>query len=190
MWGILGRPPALGAFPTADTPSIEPTRDGFVGFTTNAAQQLSDFLLLIERPDLRESGEFDQIAQRLARLDEWQEIVHAYTREHTTDELIELAQMLRIPVAPVCNGQTVLEHEQLKARGVFIEDPSGGFKRPIPPYRIDGQAPAEPRCAPRLGEHNGQIEAHKPRRPQPFPRGCSGSTSPRCRTPRCGGSWT
>lgn len=167
MWGILGRPPALGAFPYVETPSIEPTRDGFVGFCTLTAQQFSDFLLLIGRPDLRESGEFDLIPQRLARLDEWEEIVHAFTREHTTDEIIERAQIMRIPVAPVCNGQTVLEHEQLKLRGVFIEDPSGGFKRPIPPYRIDGQAPARPRRAPRLGEHAGQIEAHEPRRPQP-----------------------
>jgi crotonobetainyl-CoA:carnitine CoA-transferase CaiB-like acyl-CoA transferase len=162
MWGILGRPPALGAFQYFETPSIEPTRDGFVGFNTNAAQQLSDFLLLIERPELRESGEFDQAAQRVARLDEWEAIVHAYTREHTTGEIIELAQVLRIPVAQVCNGQTVLEHEQLKARGAFIEDPSGG-----PPYRIDGQAPAPLRPAPRLGEHNSQIEAREPKRPQP-----------------------
>ena len=167
MWGIMGRPPALGAFPNVESPSIEPTRDGFVGFNTNQAQQFSDFLLLIERPELRESGEFDQVAQRIARLDEWEEIVHAYTREHTTAELIELAQVLRIPVAPVCNGQTVLEHVQLKARGIFIEDPSGDFNRPIPPYRIDGRAPAPPRRAPRLGEHNGRIEAREPRRPQP-----------------------
>jgi crotonobetainyl-CoA:carnitine CoA-transferase CaiB-like acyl-CoA transferase len=166
MWGILGRPPAVGVLPNIETPSIEPTRDGFVGFTTYTAQQMSDFLLMIERSDLRESGTFDQFAQRLTRLDEWEEIVHAYTKAHTTDEIIELAQVLRIPVAPVCNGQTVLEHEQLEARGVFVEDPSGGFKRPIPPYRIDGQGPAPARRAPRLGEHDGQIEARKPSRPQ------------------------
>jgi len=111
MWGILGRPPALGSLPNIETPSIEPTRDGFVGFTTYSAQQMSDFLLMIERGDLRASGEFDQFAQRLGRLEEWEEIVHAYTREHTTDEIIDLAQVLRIPVAPICNGQTVLEQE-------------------------------------------------------------------------------
>ena len=97
-------------------------------------RHLSDFLLMIERPDLRESGEFDQFAQRLGRLDEWEEVVHAFTREHSTQEIIELAQMLRIPVAPVCNGRTVGEHEQVAARGVYVEDPSGGFQRPIPPY--------------------------------------------------------
>ena len=167
MWGILGRPPAEGAFAYFETPSIEPTRDGFVGFNTNTAQQLADFLLLIERPEFRESGEFDQAADRVARLQEWEAIVQAYTREHTTQEIVERAQMLRIPVAQVGNGQTVLEHEQLKARDVFCEDPSGGFMRPMPPYRIDGATLPPPRPAPRLGEHSGRIEARPSRRPPP-----------------------
>lgn len=167
MWGILGRPAAEGAFAYFETPSIEPTADGFVGFNTNTAQQLSDFLLLIEHPELRESGEFNQAADRVARLEEWEEIVRSYTLEHTTDEIIERAQMLRIPVAQVGNGQSVLDHEQLKARGVFCEDPSGGFWRPMPPYRIDGAALPPPRPAPRLGEHTGKIEAREPKRPSP-----------------------
>jgi len=172
MWGILGRPPATGAFQSFETPSVEPTRDGFVGFNAYTAQQMSDFLLLIERPELRESGEFDQFVQRLSRITEWEEILHAHSRQHTTDELIESAQLFRIPVSPVCNGQTVLEVEQLKARGVFIEDPSGGFKRPIPPYRFDGHKLASPRAAPRLGEHNGRIESRA--RPAPKPTGVPG----------------
>lgn len=129
MWGILGRPPATGVLPNLETPSIEPTRDGFVGFTTYSAQQMSDFVLMIERPDLRETGEFDQFAQRLGRLEEWEAVVHAWTREHTTREIIEQAQLLRIPVAPIGNGRTVRDHEQVVARGVYVEDASGGFER-------------------------------------------------------------
>jgi len=169
MWGILGRPPVVGVLPNLESPSIEPTRDSFVGFTTYSAQQMSDFLLMIERGDLRDSGEFDQFSQRLGRLEEWEKIVHTYTQAHTTAEIVETAQMLRIPVAPICNGKTVLEHEQLVARGAFVEDSSGGFSRPIPPYRIDGQSPRAPRRAPRLGEHDGEIEeiaAYRPKRPQ------------------------
>ena len=37
---------------TIETPSIEPTADGYVGFCTNSGQQFRDFLVLIERPDL------------------------------------------------------------------------------------------------------------------------------------------
>lgn len=163
MWGILGRPPVQGTLPNLETPSIEPTRDGFVGFTTYSAQQMSDFLLLIERPDLRETGEFDQFAQRLGRLADWETIVHAWTREHASAEIISLAQTLRIPVAPICDGRSVLEQEQLRARGVFVEDPSGGFMRPVPPYRIDGERPPPARPAPTLGADQGRIEP----RPRP-----------------------
>ena len=167
MWGILGRPPVVGALPNLETPSIEPTRDGFVGFTTYSAQQMSDFLLMVGRPDLRETGEFDQFGQRLGRLEEWEKIVHAYTREQSSAEIIELAQTLRIPVAPICNGKTVLEEEQLRARAAFVDDPSGKFKCPAPPYRIDGERPPPPTPAPGLGEHSGRIEDRKPERPEP-----------------------
>ena len=165
MWSMIGRPPLEGAFFNLETPSIEPTKDGFVGFTTYSAQQFSDFLLMIEHPELRDTGEFDQIPQRLERLEEWEALVHGYTRAHTTDEIVELASVLRIPVAPVGNGELVRQHPQVVARGLYVEDPSGGFERPIPPYRIDGETAAPPRPAPALGEHTGAIETREAPRP-------------------------
>ncbi len=167
MWSMLGRPPIEGAFPSVETPSIHRTRDGWIGVTAYSAQQFSDFLLLIGRPDLRDSHEFDEMPQRLARLEEFEAIVEAYTRERSTAEIVELGQMLRVPVAPVNDGRSVLEHEQLVARGSFVEDPSGGFRRPAPPYRIDGVAPGPLRPAPRLGEHDDRIEERP--RPRPTP---------------------
>jgi crotonobetainyl-CoA:carnitine CoA-transferase CaiB-like acyl-CoA transferase len=155
---LMGRakPPFAGQ--SIETPSIEPTADGFVGFNTNTAQQFSDFLLMIERPDLRESHEFDTVAQRLTRLAEWEAIVHAWTRRHTTAEIIEQAALLRIPVSPVCSGESVLAHEQLRARAIYSEDASGGFLRPCAPYKLNGARPAAPAAAPRPGEHDGVIE--------------------------------
>ncbi len=165
MWGLLGRPPVEGSVQSTETPSIEPTRDGYVGFNTNSAQQISDFLLMLGRPDLRETGEFNLAGQRSARIEEWEAIVHAYTTERTTAEVVEEAALLRIPVAPVLSGATVPIHEQFEARGVFSEDPSGGFIRPRPPYKVDGQEPRTPTAAPALGEHTGKVEAHKAVRP-------------------------
>ncbi len=166
-WSLQGRatPPFAGQ--SVETPSIEPTADGFVGFNTNTAQQFSDFLLLIERPDLRESGEFGSVQQRLARLAEWEAIVHAFTREHTTAEVIERAALLRIPVSPVCNGETVLEHEQLVARGIYAPDPSGGFLRPCPPYKLNGARPPAPSAAPQPGEHDNRLAPRAPRNAKP-----------------------
>ena len=167
MWGILGRPPATGAMQNVETPSIHATQDGYVGFNTNTQQQISDFLLLIGHPELRETGEFNQVPQRLARLDEWEALVEEFTHTRSTAEIVEEAGLLRIPSAPVCDAEALLAHEQIVARGIYSEDPSGGFLRPRPPYRIDDEEPAPPRPAPSLGEHTGRVEAHAPKRPQP-----------------------
>jgi crotonobetainyl-CoA:carnitine CoA-transferase CaiB-like acyl-CoA transferase len=157
MYSLLGRPDFAGAAgQNCETPSIEPTRDGYVGFNTNTAQQISDFLLMIEQPQYRESGEFATAMKRMARLEEWEGLVRDWTRERTTEEIIEQARLLRIPVAPIGNGKVVLEHEQLVARGIYRDAPGGGFKVPRPPYQIDGERPPSPTPAPRLGEHTKQ----------------------------------
>jgi crotonobetainyl-CoA:carnitine CoA-transferase CaiB-like acyl-CoA transferase len=167
FWSLLGRGgEPRGAAQTVETPSIEPTADGWVGFCTNSRQQFADFLLLIERPELRDDSGLAQAAGRTARLVEWTEIVQSWTRRHTTAEIVERASVLRIPVAPVCNGDTVRRHEQLVAREVFREHP-GGFLGPRPPWKLDGEGPPPPRPAPRLGEHTGRVEPRAAARPAP-----------------------
>jgi crotonobetainyl-CoA:carnitine CoA-transferase CaiB-like acyl-CoA transferase len=161
FWSLLGRPEIRGSLQSVETPSIEPTLDGYVGFCTNSAQQFSDFLLLVGRPDLREERALFAVANRLARLDEWNAIVRAYTRRHRTAEIVERASELRIPVAPVNDGASVREHEHLVARGVIAKDPSGSFEHPIPPYLVDGERPPPARPAPRLGEHTGRVEPRR-----------------------------
>jgi crotonobetainyl-CoA:carnitine CoA-transferase CaiB-like acyl-CoA transferase len=158
FWSLFGRPDPPGPARTIETPSIEPTADGYVGFCTNSGQQFRDFLVLIERPDLLDDQELALVYGRTMRFKEWNEIVHAWTARHTTAEIVERASALRIPVAPVCNGDTVRQHEQLVARGVFVRDRTDTFTHPRPPYRINGESPPPPRPAPRLGEHTGRIE--------------------------------
>ena len=139
-------PEKLGGLPqSVETPSIEPTRDGYVGFCTNSRQQVADFMLLIGRPDLRGDEQLAQVAGRVARFDEWNAIVHAYTQQHTTAEVIEAAALLRIPVAPVLSGETVRQHEQLVARGALRPDPTG-LLVPCRPYRVDFEEPPAPRA--------------------------------------------
>ena len=167
LFGLLGRPPLSGSAQNVETPSIEPTADGYVGFCTNSAQQLSDFLLLIGHPKLREDRSLFPVAGRLARFEWWTDLVKSWTTQHGTAEIVEQASLLRIPVAPVNDGEAVLQHEQLVARGVFRKDPSGDFVAPRPPYKIDFREPPPPRPAPRLGEHTGLVEERTAVRPEP-----------------------
>jgi crotonobetainyl-CoA:carnitine CoA-transferase CaiB-like acyl-CoA transferase len=161
MGSLNGRPPLTQPARTVEIPSIEPTLDGWVGFNTNSRQQFDDFLLLIERTDLRGDDELAMIGGRWARRDEWNAIVRAWTSQHTTEEVVERAALLRIPVAPVNDGAGALAHEHFADRGVFVKNPSGGFLQPRPPYKIDGEGPRAPGPTPGLGEHQGRIEARE-----------------------------
>jgi len=151
MNGGPGDPEHAFLSPTVETPSIEPTADGYVGFCTNSRQQFSDFLLLIERPDLREDEALAQFAGRLMRFEEWNGIMGEWLSKQKTADIIEQASVLRLPVAPICNGETVQQHEQLVARGVFGPAADGTFMQPRRPYRVDDAEPRKPGLAPGLG---------------------------------------
>ena len=167
IYRLLGLREAPWPARTTETPSIEPSSDGWVGFNTNSAQQFADFAVLIERPDVQEDKELANVAGRTARFDEWQGIVREWTERHTTAEIVERASALRIPVAPVLNGKSVLEHPHFQERRVFVSDASGTFRHPRRPYRFNREDPPPPKPAPSLGEHTGQIEARPHGRPQP-----------------------
>jgi crotonobetainyl-CoA:carnitine CoA-transferase CaiB-like acyl-CoA transferase len=157
MDSLRGRPNP-GAPPRSfETPSIEPTSDGYVGFNTNTRTQFDSFLLMIGRPDLIEDGFWASIAHRVTNWEEWNGIIHDFTPKHTTAEVVALAAELRIPVAPVCDGPAVVEFEQGKARGSIVDDPTGTFRVPQRSWRIDGESAPPPTPAPHLGEHTGTV---------------------------------
>jgi crotonobetainyl-CoA:carnitine CoA-transferase CaiB-like acyl-CoA transferase len=69
-------------------------------------------------------------------------LVHAFTTAHTTHEVVEIATMLRIPVAPIGNGENIPTMDHFVERGVFTKNPGRGFLQPRVPYRITGHSTA------------------------------------------------
>lgn len=139
-----------------ETPSIEPAKDGWVGLCTYTGQQWKDFCTLIGRPDVGEDPRFYESRERMEHLEFIQGMIHAWTREHTVDEIIEIASALRIPVAPIGHGKNLPEMDHFRARGVFVRNPHG-FLQPRIPYRL-GDAKDRPfGPAPRLDEHGDEI---------------------------------
>ena len=166
FFSFTGAPPPPAPTPTIELPSIEPTADGYVGFCTIARQQFEDFLVLVEHAELLADDELANATLRAKRMDEFLGYVRPWTTRHTTDEVIEQASALRIPVAPVLDGATVVDHEQFVSRGSFVEGPHG-FTQPRIPYRIGDRTPPAFRPAPTLGQHTGTVEW--PVRPRPAP---------------------
>ena len=170
MHRLSGQPPKV-PHRTVEIPSIEPTTDGWVGFNTNSRAQYQAFLRLIERLDLLADEELATVGGRKARMAEWNELVRAWTRRHPTKEIVARAADLRIPVAPVCDGRSVLEQDHFQARRVFVANPDGTFVQPRPPYRLNGCTIPLRGPAPRLGEHTGRVEPR--RHPRPVPAGAA-----------------
>lgn len=130
-------------------PSIEPAADGWVGFNLASAQNLEDFMVLIERPDMLDDPELRSAAGRYARVDEWNEAVHAWTTRHTVAEIVELATVFRIPVAQVNDGRTILENEHVVDREFFRPAPDGVGVQPAAPFLFDGERAGADRGAAR-----------------------------------------
>jgi crotonobetainyl-CoA:carnitine CoA-transferase CaiB-like acyl-CoA transferase len=152
-WPPLRRPTRM-----IEIPSIEPSSDGYAAFTTNSAQQFSDFMVLIGRPDLCEDRELAAHLGRFKRRVEALAMIHTYTTEHTTAELLEQAELLRIPCGPVGNGEVVTSFDHFVERKVFVDNPGGRFVQPRIPYRISGVEPRSFSPAPTLGEHTGTVD--------------------------------
>lgn len=157
MMAMLGRPTIPGPARSVEFPSIERTADGWVAFNTNSAQMLQDFLVMVGRDDL--AGD-PQLRSNPDKVEDLRKSTGAWCAERSTEEIIELASLLRIPVAPVGNGANLPGFEQLAARGVFVPAPDGTFLQPRPPYRITGCQIGTTAPSPSIGADTGAVEAH------------------------------
>lgn len=143
-----------GPVRSVESPSVEPTSDGLVGFCTVTAQQFADLAALIGRPELGDDPRFQNAGRRAANHAEFSAMLHEWTTEHTTAEIIELASLLRIPVAPIGRPSTIAELDHFVQRKVFVANPAG-FAQPRPPVSISGLTTRPPSKAPALDEHRG-----------------------------------
>ncbi len=141
-----------------ELPSIEPTRDGWVGLCTYTGQQWKDLCALIGRPEVGEDERFLDGRTRMEHMDFIQDVIHTWTKQKTIDEIIELVSLMRIPVAPIGDGRRVLEIDHFKERGIFQDHPDG-FKAPRVPYLVSGMSLPPMRSAPKLGEHTEAVLA-------------------------------
>jgi crotonobetainyl-CoA:carnitine CoA-transferase CaiB-like acyl-CoA transferase len=142
-----------------EVPSIEPARDGYVGFALFTAQMWQDFAKLVERPDLAADRELGFMLARWPRRAEIHAAIHPWLRRHDVAEVIARAAPLGIPVAPIGNGATIPQMEHFRAVGSLVRNPGGGFVQPRVPYRISGAAPRPFEPAPRRGQHDAELDA-------------------------------
>jgi crotonobetainyl-CoA:carnitine CoA-transferase CaiB-like acyl-CoA transferase len=154
-------------------PLIHPTSDGYVGFQLTTGQQWQDFCAMIGQAGWREDPTLTRFDARMARFDEVNSVVDAWTSARSTDEVVELATLFRLPVAPVGNGQTIPSYGQVVERDWIVNHPSGDFRQPEVFYSLSGSSaqrrvPRRPRL---LGADTDRLRAAPPGPLQVAPTG-------------------
>jgi len=153
--GQWRKEPLAGAI---EVPSIEPAKDGWVGFCTNTGQQWKDFAALIGHPEAGDDLRFYDGTHRCQHLDYMQQIIHSWTLERSVDEIVEITNLMRIPCTPIGDGSNLPDRDHFKVRGVYAKAP-GGFLQPRPPYLFERSALRPLGAAPHLGEHTKNARA-------------------------------
>ncbi|OBH22017.1 CoA transferase [Mycobacterium sp. E3247] len=148
---------------TLEVPSIEPAKDGYVGITMVTGQQWLDFVAMVECPQLEEIEQLRFQIGRWAYRDLIREQIRPWLAERTVEEIVELGQLFRLPIAALGNGSTIRDMEYVTQRGAFVANPAG-FHQPRPPWLMSACAPAPPGAAPVPGEADDE-KPWSPREP-------------------------
>ncbi|MBE1549407.1 crotonobetainyl-CoA:carnitine CoA-transferase CaiB-like acyl-CoA transferase [Mycobacterium sp. OAS707] len=142
----LGLPPNSKAGPML---GIVRAADGWVGINCLTGQHWLDVCAMVGLPEFGDH----QIAIMIGgpERDEFFAKAQPWLESMTVADLVELSQAMRIPAAPVNDGQSILDCPQYRERGFFIEDATRRFKRPSAPFRFSRAPVGKPRPAPHLG---------------------------------------
>lgn len=118
---------------------------------------------VIGREDLLDDPELDTIEGRMARQEELETLIGAWTASKTRDEICAALGEAGIPCAKVAAVSEVAESPQVQARGMIvdIEHPTLGTMRlPGNPVHMEKTPPTVHKAPPRLGEDNDYVYGH------------------------------
>ena len=114
----------------------------------------------IERPELTDDERYDTLEKRRDAREEVNEIVSAFTRRHTVDELVEIFTAHEVPHAPILGVMEALSQPQAQAREMVVETDHKTLGRiPIVSRSIKfaGDRQPVPEAPPVLGQHTDEI---------------------------------
>ena len=159
-------------------------------------------LKVIGREELIGDARYDTSEARSQRGAEVDEIIAAWTRQHTKEEAMKIIGAAGVPAGAVFDTLELMNEPSLAERGIMqtIEHPTTGkVKMPAWPVRFDG-APPKVKPSPLLGQHTDDVLGQLARHERPGGRGAevgrhhlsrpvtafSLSSPPRKRGPRAG----
>jgi formyl-CoA transferase len=117
------------------------------------------FSKILGRPELGDDPTLADRMGRVARNDELDALVEAWTEKRTKHEAMETLGAAGIPCGAVLDSGEVLTDPSLVQRGMVVDldhPTRGRFPMPGNPVRMS-DSPTEVKRAPLLGEHNAEV---------------------------------
>lgn len=151
-----------GSFRQNDSFCLLPCRDGYTQLMVDRDWDILINWLGSENlaSDLKEERWQDEPYRR----QHWNHIIDVLTRwtkTHTRDELFGLAQLMRLPWAPVSMLEEIVNSPQLIERAFFasVKHPEleARFSYPSAPCKFSRWSRSTHKRAPLIGEHNAQV---------------------------------
>ncbi|MEJ2738863.1 MAG: CoA transferase, partial [Dehalococcoidia bacterium] len=112
--------------------SILPCKDGYVSLIAPQKEQWERFINLMGNPSWAEDPRYqDRRAMNEQYPDEADELIIPWLKLYTKEEIFQLAQKNRIPIAPVYNIGELVNHPNLEQRNFFteVDHPNAGKLR-------------------------------------------------------------
>jgi formyl-CoA transferase len=116
-------------------------------------------LRVIGREDLKGDERFDTGQARSKHAAEVDELIAAWTLQHTKEEAMKIIGEAGVPAGAVFDTAELMSDPSLAERGIMqtIEHPTTGkVKMPAWPVRFDG-SPAKVKPSPLLGQHSADV---------------------------------
>jgi crotonobetainyl-CoA:carnitine CoA-transferase CaiB-like acyl-CoA transferase len=141
--------------------SILPCKDGYVSLIAPQKEQWERFINLMGNPSWAEDPKYqDRRAMNEQYPDEADELIIPWLKSYTKEEIFQLAQKNRIPIAPVYNMGELVNHPNLEQRNFFTEvdhPRAGKLRYPEGPCIFSGTNWDTKRSAPLLGQDNEEV---------------------------------
>jgi formyl-CoA transferase len=126
---------------------------------TTGDQSWERLMKVMGREELIDDPRYATAPARFERMDEVNEIVASWTRQHDKREVMELVGAAGVPAGAVLDNADLANDPSLRERGAFVElehPVRGPFVMPGWPIKMSGSSvPVE--VAPLLGQHNEEV---------------------------------
>lgn len=135
-------------------------RDGHVAIICVTEGHWSALARAMKREDLIADPRYASHQARCQIMEEVDQLVEAWTRQFTREQVMALGQAFHFPCAPVRNLKEVVHDAHMHQRGMLhdVAHPVlGDIVLPSSPLRFHGTAQAVPGGNPQLGEHNAHV---------------------------------